>query len=85
MWRSVDSVHAVIEEEIGRKVAITGTKPLNDFLRMQYLKQIDMRWQDHLNKEAPKRTPHLCPKESVAQYKLEGFDIFDTMINEIKR
>lgn len=85
----VDSVHAVIEEEIGRKVAITGTKPLNDFLRMQYLKQIDMRWQDHLEQlEALREAVYLrtyAQKNPLLEYKLEGFDIFDTMINEIKR
>lgn len=85
----VDSVHAVIEEEIGRKVAITGTKPLNDFLRIQYLKQIDMRWQDHLEQlEALREAVYLrtyAQKNPLLEYKLEGFDIFDTMINEIKR
>ena len=37
-----------IDAEIDAKVALTGEKPFNDFLRFNYLRQVDLRWQDHL-------------------------------------
>ncbi|MFA6706358.1 MAG: SEC-C metal-binding domain-containing protein, partial [Sphaerochaetaceae bacterium] len=85
----VDHIYRAIQEQVNEKVAITGVKPLNDFLRMQYLRQIDMRWQEHLDQlEALREAVYLrtyAQKNPLLEYKLEGFQIFDSMINEIKR
>jgi preprotein translocase subunit SecA len=63
-------------------------KPFNDFLRFQYLRQIDQHWQDHLDQlEALREAVYLrtyAQKNPLLEYKLEGFDIFDTMIGEIR-
>lgn len=81
-------VFAAIEKHIEEKVALTGKKPFNDFLRFQYLRQIDMRWQDHLDQlEALREAVYLrtyAQKNPLLEYKLEGFDIFDSMIGGIR-
>ena len=77
-----------IKTHIEEKIALTGMKPFNDFLRLQYLRQIDMRWQDHLDQlEALREAVYLrtyAQKNPLLEYKLEGFDIFDSMIAQIR-
>ncbi|MDX9934512.1 MAG: preprotein translocase subunit SecA [Sphaerochaetaceae bacterium] len=84
-----EAIQSVIEQEVWSKVGITGEKPFNDFLRFQYLRQIDMRWQEHLEQlEALREAVYLrsyAQKNPLLEYKLEGFDIFESMIKEIKR
>ncbi|MDD2297084.1 MAG: preprotein translocase subunit SecA [Sphaerochaetaceae bacterium] len=81
-------IFEAFKEHVNEKIAITGAKPFNDFLRFQYLRQIDMRWQDHLDQlEALREAVYLrsyAQKNPLLEYKLEGFDIFDSMINEIR-
>lgn len=81
-------VFLALKKHIEEKITITGEKPFNDFLRFQYLRQIDMRWQDHLDQlEALREAVYLrayAQKNPLLEYKLEGFDIFDRMIGEIR-
>jgi preprotein translocase subunit SecA len=83
-----EKVFGALEQHIKEKIAITGEKPFNDFLRFQYLRQIDMRWQDHLDQlEALREAVYLrayAQKNPLLEYKLEGFDIFDKMIEDIR-
>lgn len=83
-----NAVDSALQSHIEEKIAITGEKPFNDFLRFQYLRQIDMRWQDHLDQlEALREAVYLrayAQKNPLLEYKLEGFDIFDKMIGEIR-
>ncbi|MFA7370457.1 MAG: preprotein translocase subunit SecA [Sphaerochaetaceae bacterium] len=77
------------KEHIEEKVKLTGEKVFNDFLRLQYLRQIDLRWQEHLEQlEALREAVYLrsyAQKNPLLEYKLEGFDIFDDMIDQIRR
>ncbi len=77
-----------LENEVRSKVALTGEKPFNDFLRFNYLRQIDMRWQDHLDQlEELRDAVYLrsyAQKNPLVEYKVEGFEIFDRMLEEIK-
>lgn len=79
---------AQLEHEVRSKVALTGEKPFNDFLRFNYLRQIDMRWQDHLDQlEELRDAVYLrsyAQKNPLVEYKVEGFEIFDRMLEEIK-
>jgi preprotein translocase subunit SecA len=86
---------ALLEEIVGRirgeleeKIKAVGKEPFNDFIRYQYLKQIDSRWQDHLDElEALREAVYLrsyAQKNPLLEYKLEGFDIFDTLIYNIR-
>ena len=61
---------------------------LNRFVMFQYLRNIDARWQDHLeNLEALREAVYLraySQKNPLLEYKLEGFQIFDEMLLGIK-
>ena len=69
------------KEEIGEEI-------LNGFIRFEYLRNIDSRWQDHLeNLEALREAVYLraySQKNPLLEYKLEGFQIFDEMLYDIK-
>ncbi len=84
----VEISHSIFKEMIDEKVEITGEKNFNEFLRFQYIRQIDMRWQNHLDQlEALRESVSLrsyAQKNPLLEYKLEGFDIFDTMIASIR-
>jgi len=77
-----------IESELEQKIGAVGQKEFNDFIRFHYLRQIDMRWQDHLDElEALREAVYLRTygqKNPLLEYKLEGFDIFDTLIYNIR-
>ena len=65
-----------------------GHDQLNAFIRYEYLQNIDSRWQDHLeNLEALREAVYLRAygqKNPLLEYKLEGFDIFDKLIEDIR-
>ncbi len=77
-----------IDDEIDAKVAITGEKPFNDFLRFNYLRQVDLRWQDHLTAlEELRESVSLrsyAQKNPLVEYKVEGFEIFTEMLDSIR-
>ncbi|MBN2859357.1 MAG: preprotein translocase subunit SecA [Sphaerochaetaceae bacterium] len=73
---------------INEKVSRVSPGMFNDFLRYHYLKQIDTRWQNHLDQlEGLRESVNLrayAQKNPLLEYKLEGFDIFDTLIASIR-
>lgn len=77
-----------INTEIDSKVALTGEKPFNDFLRFNYLRQVDLRWQDHLTTLEDLRDAvglrSYAQKNPLVEYKVEGFEIFNEMLEGIK-
>ncbi|ADY13102.1 preprotein translocase subunit SecA [Sphaerochaeta globosa] len=77
-----------IDTEIDSKVALTGEKPFNDFLRFNYLRQVDLRWQDHLTTLEDLRDAvslrSYAQKNPLVEYKVEGFEIFNEMLEGIK-
>ncbi|MGD1833222.1 MAG: preprotein translocase subunit SecA [Sphaerochaetaceae bacterium] len=78
----------VLKDKIDEKIKLTGEKMFNDFLRFHYLRQIDMRWQNHLDQlEALRESVSLrsyAQKNPLLEYKLEGFEIFEKMILSIR-
>ena len=70
------------------KAAEIGEEILNRFIQFEYLRNIDSRWQDHLeNLESLREAVYLraySQKNPLLEYKLEGFQIFDDMLYEIK-
>jgi preprotein translocase subunit SecA len=56
---------------------------------MQYLQAIDRKWLDHLeNMEALREAVYLRSygqKNPLTEYKIEGFQIFETMIDDIRQ
>jgi preprotein translocase subunit SecA len=70
-----------IQEELGPEY-------LNNYLRFGYLRYIDAKWQDHLeNLNALQEAVSLRAygqKNPLLEYKLEGFQIFDQMLINIR-
>ena len=66
-----DAYRVHVEE----KVKLTGKEVFNDFLRLQYLRQIDIRWQEHLEQlEALREAVYLrsyALQNPLLEYKLE--------------
>ncbi len=77
-----------LRQSIDEKAAEIGEDVLNRFIQFEYLRNIDSRWQDHLeNLEALREAVYLraySQKNPLLEYKLEGFQIFDDMLYEIK-
>jgi preprotein translocase subunit SecA len=83
-----EAAHAALDANIDEKVAYAGAANLGNFIRYQYLQSIDQKWLDHLeNMEGLREAVHLrhyAQKNPLLEYKLEGFQIFETMIDEIR-
>jgi len=77
-----------VHENIDTKAAEIGEDVLNRYIQWEYLRNIDSRWQDHLeNLEALREAVYLraySQKNPLLEYKLEGFQIFDDMLYDIK-
>jgi preprotein translocase subunit SecA len=77
-----------LEQDLAEKENLVGTVNLNAFIRMQYLQAIDRKWLDHLeNMEGLREAVYLRSygqKNPLTEYKIEGFQIFDTMIDLIR-
>ena len=82
------NIYAALKANIEEKVALAGNENLNMFIRYQYLQAIDRKWLDHLeNLEALREAVYLRSygqKNPLTEYKLEGFDIFYAMLDEIR-
>ncbi|MDR1862471.1 MAG: preprotein translocase subunit SecA, partial [Treponema sp.] len=82
-----------ILEELGReleeKEEIIGRDYLNFIIREQYLMMVDRKWLDHLeNMEALREAVYLrsyAQKNPLTEYKVEGFQIFESMIDDIRQ
>jgi preprotein translocase subunit SecA len=82
-----------ILEELNRdmeeKEEILGRDYLNLIIREQYLMMVDRKWLDHLeNMEALREAVYLrsyAQKNPLTEYKVEGFQIFESMIDDIRQ
>lgn len=79
---------SALEKDIAEKEALAGKENLNAFIRFQYLQSIDRKWLAHLERlESLRESVHLRSygqKNPLTEYKLEGFDIFYAMIDDIR-
>jgi len=79
----------LLRADIQAKLEFAGLENLSHFIRFQYLQAIDARWLDHLEgMEALREAVYLRSygqKNPLVEYKLEGFDIFNQMIDDIRR
>ncbi|WP_461256129.1 preprotein translocase subunit SecA [Treponema sp. R80B11-R83G3] len=80
---------ADLEQDLLNKENIIGHDYLNLFIRDNYLSVIDRKWLDHLeNMEALREAVylrHYAQKNPLTEYKVEGFQIFEEMIEEIRQ
>ncbi len=83
-----DSLIRHLKNELEEKQNLAGKENLNMFIRFQYLQAIDRKWLDHLeNLESLREAVYLRSygqKNPLTEYKLEGFDIFYSMLDEIR-
>ena len=83
------SVLADLEKDIEDKEALIGAAYFNLFIRDNYLWAVDRKWLDHLeNMEALREAVylrHYAQKNPLQEYKIEGFQIFDRMIDDIRK
>jgi preprotein translocase subunit SecA len=79
----------LLKADMAKKLEFAGEDNLNHFIRYQYLQSIDNKWLDHLeNMESLREAVYLrsyAQKNPLVEYKLEGFDIFEQMIEDIRR
>ena len=82
------NIAADLEKDINDKETLIGTDNMNFFIRDNYLHFIDRKWLDHLeNMEALREAVylrHYAQKNPLTEYKVEGFKIFDNMIDNIR-
>ena len=73
---------------LDEKIALVGNEIFNQFLRFEYLYQVDRRWQDHLEEmEELREGVYLRSygqKNPLQEYKREGSDIFHQLIYQIR-
>ena len=77
-----------LERDISDKETLIGGNYLNLIIRDNYLNAVDRKWLDHLeNMEALREAVylrHYAQKNPLTEYKVEGFQIFEKMIEEIR-
>ena len=77
-----------LKYDLDHKAGLLGNEYLNMIIRFEYLKAIDVKWQDHLeNLEALREAVYLRSygqKNPLLEYKLEGFQIFDQLLYDIR-
>jgi preprotein translocase subunit SecA len=86
-----DVVKEIVEKAIEKyeqKEAEIGTEQLREIERVVMLKVVDQKWMDHIDamddlKEGIGLRAY-GQKDPVAQYRIEGFDMFDEMVTEIQ-
>ncbi|MCL1958651.1 MAG: preprotein translocase subunit SecA [Spirochaetes bacterium] len=82
-------ITAGLEQELNDKEALIGSAYLNMIIRENYLHAVDRKWLDHLeNMEALREAVylrHYAQKNPLTEYKLEGYRIFEDMIEEIRQ
>ena len=83
-----DLLVEAMRRHLVEKAEMVGTANFNLFIRYEYLRLIDARWQDHLeNLDALRDAVYLrtySQKNPLLEYKLEGFQIFDEMLAGIR-
>ncbi len=76
-----------LQEDIENKANLVGQEIFTEIIRMEYLQLIDMRWQDHIEDlENLRQAVYLrsyAQKNPLLEYNLEGFALFDTMLENI--
>ena len=78
-----------LEKDLIDKETLIGHEYFNLFIRDNYLNAVDRKWLDHLeNMEALREAVylrHYAQKNPLTEYKVEGFQIFEDMIEDIRQ
>jgi preprotein translocase subunit SecA len=83
-----DYLLGLLKQDIAQKEALVSKEDFNRFIRFQYIQYIDRRWLDHLEQlETLREAVYLRSygsKTPLTEYKIEGFNVFDEMIEAIR-
>ncbi|MDR3020495.1 MAG: preprotein translocase subunit SecA [Treponema sp.] len=78
-----------LEKDLTDKEALIGSNYFNMIIRDNYLHSIDRKWLDHLEGMEALREAvylrHYAQKNPLTEYKLEGYRIFENMIEDIRQ
>jgi len=92
-FKNIDQLEKIIvsdlENDLSEKEKLFTHDYFNLFIRDNYLNSVDRRWLDHLeNMESLREAVylrHYAQKNPLTEYKVEGFQIFEKMIEEIRQ
>lgn len=77
-----------LQRDIEGKKSLVGAQQIRLFIRYEYLRQIDRRWQDHLEELTALgesvRLRTYAQKNPLIEYKNEGFELFDAMLEDLR-
>ena len=77
-----------LREEMEQKCHLAGEEQINAFIRYEYMNQIDRKWQEHLEEltslSDSVRLRSYAQKNPLVEYKNEGFEIFNQMIEDLR-
>ena len=84
----LDTILTFLKTDLNNKATLIGAQYFNLFIKDQYLGAIDRKWLDHLEAlESLREAVYLrsyAQKNPLTEYKIEGFEIFDQMIDSIR-
>jgi len=85
--RILEIVRDYLQGDIEGKKTSIGEEQIKLFIRYEYLRQIDKRWQDHLEELTALgesvRLRTYAQKNPLIEYKNEGFELFDAMLENL--
>ncbi len=85
---TVQGIKDVLLHDIEQKEMLIGKPNLNMFIRYQYIQLIDRKWLDQLEfLDGLREAVHLRgygQKNPLTEYKIDGFNRFDDMLDEIR-
>ncbi len=84
----VEELKTKAEEKYAQKEAEIGEEELRELERVVMLKVVDQKWMDHIDAMDELKDGiglrAYGQKDPVVQYRIEGFDMFDAMISDIR-
>ena len=77
-----------LKADVANKIELASKEALNQFLKYEGLKGLDVKWQEHLERlDALREEVNLrayAQKNPLVEYKNEGFAIFESLIDDVK-
>ncbi|MBR3611297.1 MAG: preprotein translocase subunit SecA [Oscillospiraceae bacterium] len=84
----VEILHGRMEEVYSAREEQFGSEMMREIERVALLKNVDLKWMDHIDAMSDlKQGIHLrsyAQHDPVVEYRIEGFDMFDQMIEAIR-
>jgi len=85
---AIETIYAKAIEKYEAKEKEIGSEHVREFERVVMLKVVDQKWMDHIDAMDELKDGiglrAYGQKDPVVQYRIEGFDMFDEMVNAIK-